>query len=65
MEYSEPFYMRSRDTKKKFHHHEVFSAKKAGHLDTRFRRFLYHPERHNILPGGMNIYRGSPLLHFE
>ena len=26
-------------------HHEVFSAKKAGHLDTRFRRFLYRPDR--------------------
>ncbi len=27
------------------HHHEVFSASKAGHLDTRFRRFLYRPDR--------------------
>ena len=27
------------------HHHEVFSAKKAGYLDTRLRRFLYHPDR--------------------
>jgi ubiquinone/menaquinone biosynthesis C-methylase UbiE len=26
-------------------HHEVFSAEKAGHLDTRFRRFLYRPDR--------------------
>jgi ubiquinone/menaquinone biosynthesis C-methylase UbiE len=26
-------------------HHEVFSAGKAGHLDTRFRRFLYRPDR--------------------
>jgi ubiquinone/menaquinone biosynthesis C-methylase UbiE len=27
------------------HHHDVFSAENAGHLDTRFRRFLYRPER--------------------
>jgi ubiquinone/menaquinone biosynthesis C-methylase UbiE len=27
------------------HHHTVFSASKAGHLDTRFRRFLYRPNR--------------------
>lgn len=27
------------------YHHEVFSASKAGHLDTRFRRFLYRPDR--------------------
>jgi ubiquinone/menaquinone biosynthesis C-methylase UbiE len=26
-------------------HHDVFSAEKAGHLDTRFRRFLYRPDR--------------------
>ena len=26
-------------------HHQVFSAEKAGHLDTRFRRFLYRPDR--------------------
>ena len=25
--------------------HKVFSAEKAGHLDTRFRRFLYRPDR--------------------
>ena len=25
--------------------HEVFSAEKAGHLDTRFRRILYRPEK--------------------
>jgi ubiquinone/menaquinone biosynthesis C-methylase UbiE len=25
--------------------HEVFSASKAAHLDTRFRRFLYRPDR--------------------
>lgn len=30
---------------KKHHHHEVFSAEKAGHLDTRLRRFLYRPDR--------------------
>ena len=27
------------------HHHEVFSAARAGHLDTRLRRFLYRPDR--------------------
>ncbi len=27
------------------HHHEVFSASRAGHLDSRFRRFLYRPDR--------------------
>jgi len=27
------------------HHHEVFSAGRAGHLDTRLRRFLYRPDR--------------------
>ncbi|MGB9176102.1 MAG: class I SAM-dependent methyltransferase [Methanoregula sp.] len=29
----------------KKHHHEVFSAEKASHLDTRLRRFLYRPDR--------------------
>jgi ubiquinone/menaquinone biosynthesis C-methylase UbiE len=33
------------DNPKKHHHHEVFSAKNAAHLDTRFRRFLYRPDR--------------------
>ncbi|MEN6442238.1 MAG: class I SAM-dependent methyltransferase [Methanoregula sp.] len=27
------------------HHHEVFSATNAGHLDTRFRRYIYRPDR--------------------
>jgi len=27
------------------HHHKVFSASRAGHLDTRFRRVLYRPDR--------------------
>jgi ubiquinone/menaquinone biosynthesis C-methylase UbiE len=27
----------------RLHHHEVFSASRAGHLDTRFRRFIYRP----------------------
>ena len=27
------------------HHHHIFSAAKAGHLDTRLRRFLYRPDR--------------------
>jgi ubiquinone/menaquinone biosynthesis C-methylase UbiE len=33
------------DENTKKHHHEVFSAEKAGHLDTRLRRFLYRPDR--------------------
>ena len=33
------------ENSKKHHHHEVFPAKKAGHLDTRLRRFLYRPDR--------------------
>lgn len=37
--------MSPRENSKKNHHHEVFQAKKAGHLDTRLRRFLYRPER--------------------
>jgi len=34
-----------RDKTPPHHLHQVFSASKAGHLDTRFRRLLYHPER--------------------
>ena len=38
--------MSSRDNQKKsHHHHEVFSAERAGHLDTGLRHFLYRPER--------------------
>ncbi len=33
------------DSQKKHHHHKVFSAERAGHLDSRLRRFLYHPDR--------------------
>jgi ubiquinone/menaquinone biosynthesis C-methylase UbiE len=29
----------------KKHHHEVFSAEKAGHLDTRLRHLLYRPDQ--------------------
>jgi SAM-dependent methyltransferase len=35
----------SSSEKLRHHHHVVFSAEKAGHLDTRFRRFLYRPDR--------------------
>ncbi|MDD1683616.1 MAG: class I SAM-dependent methyltransferase [Methanoregula sp.] len=35
----------SPDENTKKHHHEVFSAEKAGHLDTRLRYFLYRPDR--------------------
>jgi ubiquinone/menaquinone biosynthesis C-methylase UbiE len=37
--------MNNGEMPKKHHHHEVFSAKNAAHLDTRLRRFIYHPER--------------------
>jgi ubiquinone/menaquinone biosynthesis C-methylase UbiE len=37
--------MSSGETQKKHHHHEVFSAERAGHLDTRLRRFLYRPDK--------------------
>jgi len=37
--------MAPNESPKKHHHHEVFSAERAGHLDTRLRRFLYHPDR--------------------
>lgn len=37
--------MSSGENSKKHSHHEVFSAKNAAHLDTRVRRFLYHPDR--------------------
>ncbi len=37
--------MSQSETQKKHHHHEVFSAERAGHLDTRLRRFLYRPDR--------------------
>jgi len=37
--------MTSSTTPGKHHHHEVFSAERAGHLDTRLRRFLYRPDR--------------------
>ena len=37
--------MSSRDNKKTHHHHEVFSAERAGHLDTGIRHFLYRPDR--------------------
>ena len=33
------------ENSKKHHHHEVFSAERAGHLDTRLRRFLYRPDQ--------------------
>jgi len=42
------------ENSKKHHHHEVFSAEKAGHLDTRLRRFLYRPDRlaeRHVKPG--------------
>ncbi len=44
----------SPDEKPKEHHHEVFSAEKAGHLDTSLRRFLYRPDQlaeRYVIPG--------------
>jgi len=32
-------------SEKPHRHHDVFSAKNASHLDSRFRRLLYHPDR--------------------
>jgi ubiquinone/menaquinone biosynthesis C-methylase UbiE len=37
--------MSSGEKSRNYHHHEVFSAGRAGHLDTRLRRFLYRPDR--------------------
>jgi ubiquinone/menaquinone biosynthesis C-methylase UbiE len=37
--------MMSRENPKKHRHHEVFSASRAGHLDSRLRRFIYRPDR--------------------
>jgi len=37
--------MVSGKTPRQHHHHEVFSAANAGHLDSRLRRFLYRPDR--------------------
>ncbi|MDD3135047.1 MAG: class I SAM-dependent methyltransferase [Methanoregula sp.] len=37
--------MTSSENPKKHHQHEVFSASRAGHLDTRLRRFIYRPDR--------------------
>jgi ubiquinone/menaquinone biosynthesis C-methylase UbiE len=39
------FCMNPGENSKNHHHHEVFSAERAGHLDTRLRRFLYRPDR--------------------
>ena len=44
----------SPDENTRKHHHEVFSAEKAGHLDTHLRRFLYRPDRlaeRSVKPG--------------
>lgn len=40
-----PQFCMSLSEKPHHHQHEVFSAKNAAHLDTRLRRFLYHPDR--------------------
>ena len=37
--------MTSSENPRNHHHHEVFSAKNAAHLDTRLRRFIYRPDR--------------------
>jgi ubiquinone/menaquinone biosynthesis C-methylase UbiE len=38
------FSMAPSEMPEKHPHHEVFSAKNAGHLDTRLRRFIYRPD---------------------
>ncbi len=43
--FSQHFFMNPGESPKKHHHHEVFSAKNAAHLDTRLRRFIYRPDR--------------------
>jgi ubiquinone/menaquinone biosynthesis C-methylase UbiE len=37
--------MTSIEKPEKHRHHEVFSASRAGHLDTHLRRFIYRPDR--------------------
>jgi ubiquinone/menaquinone biosynthesis C-methylase UbiE len=37
--------MTSSEKPEKHRHHEVFSASRAGHLDSRLRRFIYRPDR--------------------
>jgi len=37
--------MTSSETPRKHRHHEVFSASRAAHLDSRLRRFIYRPDR--------------------
>ena len=41
-------------------HHDVFSAERAGHLDTRLRRFLYRPDR----LAGKYVEPGNRVLDF-
>ena len=41
-------------------HHEVFPASRAGHLDTRLRRFLYRPDR----LAERYVHPGSRILDF-
>ncbi|MDD1720334.1 MAG: class I SAM-dependent methyltransferase [Methanoregulaceae archaeon] len=50
----------SPDNKKTCPHHEVFSAERAGLLDTRFRWFLYRPDR----LAGRYVKPGDQVLDF-
>ena len=52
--------MSTGENSKKHHHHEVFSAERAGHLDTRLRRFLYRPDR----LAGKYVKPGDRVLDF-
>ncbi|MGB8219011.1 MAG: class I SAM-dependent methyltransferase [Methanoregula sp.] len=47
-------------SEKSHKHHDVFSAEKAGHLDTRFRHFLYRPDR----LAGRYVKPGDRVLDF-
>jgi SAM-dependent methyltransferase len=42
---SQHFSMSPGEKTENHHQHDVFCAKDAAHLDTRLRRFLYHPDR--------------------
>ena len=52
--------MSSGEKSRNHHHHEVFSAERAGHLDTRLRRFLYRPDR----LGEKYVNPGNRVLDF-
>jgi ubiquinone/menaquinone biosynthesis C-methylase UbiE len=49
------------------HYHEVFSASRARHLDSRLRRFIYRPDHlteHYVKPGDRVLDYGCGLEFF-